>query len=38
MFGVACAQPVPLGLPRIENGTHGTRKFLLKTQVSEDFT
>ena len=30
-------QLVPPGLPSIENGTHGTKKLLLKTQVSEDF-
>ena len=30
-------QPVPPGLPIIENGAHGTEKLLLKTEVSEDF-
>ena len=27
----------PSGPSSIENGTHGTEKLLLKTQVSEDF-
>ena len=30
-------QPVPLGLPSIENGAHDTEKLLLKSQVGEDF-
>ena len=28
---------VPLGPPSIDNGAHGTGKFLLKIEVSEDF-
>jgi hypothetical protein len=35
-FLVSCAS-VPPGLPSIENDAHGTKKFLLKTQVSEEF-
>jgi hypothetical protein len=27
---------VPLGLPSIDNGAHGTEKLLLRTQVSKD--
>ena len=28
----------PLGLPSIDNGAHGTKKLLLNTQESKDFT
>ena len=31
------SQPVPLGLPSIENSARGTKKLLLNNQVSKDF-
>ena len=36
-FPVCLVQLVLLGPPSIDNGTHGTEKLMLKTQVSEDF-
>ena len=31
------AEAFPLGPPSSENGAHGNKNLLLKTQVSEDF-
>ena len=37
-FSVLWLQPVPPGLPNIDNSAHGIEKLLLNTQISEDFT
>ena len=37
MLGGPSGSVVPPGTPSIENGAHGTKKLMLKTEVSEHF-